>query len=248
MKERLRHYMSNAPCPTCQGTRLRTEARHVLLRCGDRPLGITEITAATIDRALEIFASLHLDREQQAHRRTDPPGDQRAARVPRVGGLELLDARSRQHHALRRRSAAHPTRHAGRIGPRRRVLRPRRAHDRTAPARQRPAHRDAAPSRGHRQYRPGGRARRGDDPRRRPRGRHRSRPRPPTAAPWSPRAPSTTSSPARTRSPVTSSRARAASPFPRSGRQIDPSPVPGGEGRPRQQPQGRSTSSFLCTA
>ena len=58
------------------------------------------------------------------------PRGRRAARVPRPGRAGLPDARPRGRHALGRRAAAGPARHADRVGAGRRLLRPRRADGR----------------------------------------------------------------------------------------------------------------------
>jgi excinuclease ABC subunit A len=63
VKERLRRYMSNSPCPTCAGRRLRTEARHVMLSGKDHDVNINDVTSMTIDRAVGFFESIRLDAE-----------------------------------------------------------------------------------------------------------------------------------------------------------------------------------------
>jgi excinuclease ABC subunit A len=65
VKERLRAYMSSAPCPECDGRRLRTEALAVRLRSGKLSVNITDVTAMTIDQAVGLFDSLELSREHQ---------------------------------------------------------------------------------------------------------------------------------------------------------------------------------------
>ncbi|MBX3354802.1 MAG: excinuclease ABC subunit UvrA [Phycisphaeraceae bacterium] len=64
VKERLRQYMSSAPCQTCHGARLRPEALAVKLRSGSLKLSISETTAMNVERALAFFESLDLNREQ----------------------------------------------------------------------------------------------------------------------------------------------------------------------------------------
>jgi excinuclease ABC subunit A len=67
IKERLRGFMTNRPCPACQGRRLRPEALHVKLRSRGSPEGqvdIAEIVAMTIERAVLFFQALQLTREQ----------------------------------------------------------------------------------------------------------------------------------------------------------------------------------------
>jgi excinuclease ABC subunit A len=77
VKERLRNYMTNAPCPACRGKRLRIEALHVMLRAQNpdrKPrdghpwalaCNIADVTGFTIDQAIGFFDSLHLSDEQE---------------------------------------------------------------------------------------------------------------------------------------------------------------------------------------
>jgi excinuclease ABC subunit A len=92
VKERLSTLLSQTPCPECNGQRLRIEARSVKLYArglgpwalgtgnqGPRPkaqgprrqrddiheIGIADITAMTIEQALELFDALHLTTEQE---------------------------------------------------------------------------------------------------------------------------------------------------------------------------------------
>ncbi len=65
VKERLRGYMTNAPCPNCKGARLRTEALFVKLHSGKLDASVADITAMTIDRAFGFFESIDLTDEQQ---------------------------------------------------------------------------------------------------------------------------------------------------------------------------------------
>jgi len=60
VKERLRHYMSSAPCPSCGGARLKPEALAVKVRSGSLALSISETTAMNVERALAFFESLNL--------------------------------------------------------------------------------------------------------------------------------------------------------------------------------------------
>ena len=83
-------------------------------------------------------------RHRAPHRRPRDQGDRRAPALPQRRRRRLPHAAARLGHALRRRGAAHPPRHADRLGARRRALHPRRAQHRPAPARQPPPHRDAA--------------------------------------------------------------------------------------------------------
>ena len=73
IRERLRGFMTNRPCPACGGRRLRPEALHVKLavrgggggsRVGAPSVDIAQIVAMTIERAVEFFPSVHLTTEQ----------------------------------------------------------------------------------------------------------------------------------------------------------------------------------------
>ncbi len=82
-------------------------------------------------------ARAHTDRG--AHRAADREGDPRAADLPRRRRRRLPDARPRGGDALGRRGPASAARNADRLPARRRPVHPRRAVDRSPPARQRPA-------------------------------------------------------------------------------------------------------------
>ena len=168
VREELAKYLNKKPCPACNGTRLREEARHVMV--GGAP--IYEVSAMPLKQALAFFETLKLDghRAQIADRIVK----EIIARLSFLNnvGLDYLSLdRSADTlsggEAQRIRLAI-----ADRLRPDRRDVRAGRAVDRPAPARQRPPARHAeAPAR-HRQHGAGGRARRGRDPRRRLRGRH----------------------------------------------------------------------------
>ncbi|MGX9419435.1 excinuclease ABC subunit UvrA [Vibrio sp. WJH972] len=57
VREELNKYISNKPCSTCDGTRLKTEARHVFIQDTSLP----EIVELSISDALQFFASLQLE-------------------------------------------------------------------------------------------------------------------------------------------------------------------------------------------
>ncbi|MCD6498320.1 MAG: excinuclease ABC subunit UvrA [Deltaproteobacteria bacterium] len=59
--EEFRRYMNRAPCPECHGTRLRAEARAVLL--GDR--SIDQVTSLSVRDARTFFTGLELDDRQE---------------------------------------------------------------------------------------------------------------------------------------------------------------------------------------
>ncbi len=65
VKERLMAYMSQAPCPSCKGRRLRTEALAVKLRSGTLALSISDVAAMTVSRALAFAQSIELSRESR---------------------------------------------------------------------------------------------------------------------------------------------------------------------------------------
>ena len=60
VREELAKYMSSQPCPECDGTRLRKDARYVLIEGANLP-SITEMTVA---RAADYFGSLKLAGKQ----------------------------------------------------------------------------------------------------------------------------------------------------------------------------------------
>ncbi len=78
VKEALHEYLSEAPCETCRGARLRVEARNVFIEperaavsartaeSNERTAhNITDVTALTIERAADFFRRLRLSSEQQ---------------------------------------------------------------------------------------------------------------------------------------------------------------------------------------
>jgi excinuclease ABC subunit A len=60
VREELAKYLSSQPCPDCQGTRLRRDARHVLVR----GLNLPDITAMTVNQSADYFAKLKLKGKQ----------------------------------------------------------------------------------------------------------------------------------------------------------------------------------------
>jgi excinuclease ABC subunit A len=65
VKERLMAYMSQAPCPVCEGKRLRPESLAVKVKSGTLSLSIADIAALTVSRALAAAKSLELSQEQR---------------------------------------------------------------------------------------------------------------------------------------------------------------------------------------
>ena len=136
---------------------------------------IDDVARMTVERRQDVLREPPPRRRRHEDRRADHPRDLRAPRLHGRRRPRLSHARPQDRHALRRRSPAHPPGDAGRLRPRRRLLRPRRADHRPAPARQHAPHPHAAPPPRHRQHRHHGRARRGLHPRRRLPHRHRPR-------------------------------------------------------------------------
>ncbi len=139
VREELSKYRATRPCPACHGTRLRSEARHVLIggrRC-TRSATCRSASAATSSPACELAGA----RAQVAERIVKEIADRLELPDRRRAGLPV--ARPLRRHPLGRRGAAHPPGEPDRLGPDRRHVRARRALDRPAPARQRPPARHA---------------------------------------------------------------------------------------------------------
>jgi excinuclease ABC subunit A len=60
VREELAKYQNNKPCPTCDGTRLRTEARNVKVGDGAQARAIYEVSNLPLGKALEYFKTLEL--------------------------------------------------------------------------------------------------------------------------------------------------------------------------------------------
>ena len=60
VREELAKYISNSPCPNCDGTRLRTEARHVRVGAGSGALTLHEISRLPLGEARNHFNCLTL--------------------------------------------------------------------------------------------------------------------------------------------------------------------------------------------
>ncbi len=60
VREELSKYISNSTCPTCSGSRLRTEARHVRVGTGPGALTLHEINRLPLGEARNYFNSLQL--------------------------------------------------------------------------------------------------------------------------------------------------------------------------------------------
>ncbi len=61
VREELAKYQNNQPCPACEGTRLRREARHVKIGDGDQARAIFEVSNWPLRDSLSFFMTLRLD-------------------------------------------------------------------------------------------------------------------------------------------------------------------------------------------
>ena len=66
VREELAKYLNSKPCPECNGTRLRREARYVKVGEGDNARAIFEVSALPLKEAAAHFGRLTLDRQKQA--------------------------------------------------------------------------------------------------------------------------------------------------------------------------------------
>jgi len=66
VREELAKYLNNKPCPECDGTRLRREARHVKVGNGDQARAIFEISGLPLKSTMAFFSSLVLDGQKAA--------------------------------------------------------------------------------------------------------------------------------------------------------------------------------------
>ena len=121
-------------CPDCEGKRLNPEA---LARALPRPVDRRPDARSRSAKVAGIFRELAArgprGRDRARHRGR---ARRRASASSTRSGSRLPRARPLGADALRRRGAAHPARRAARLQPARRVLHPRRADHRPAPARQ----------------------------------------------------------------------------------------------------------------
>ena len=163
------------PCPACDGSRLRPEARAVRVAGQIDRRGLVPPD----HRRHDLLRKSDIRPGPAADRPASRPGDRQPAELPRAGRAGLPDPGTRLRHALRRRTAAGAAGDPARRGARRRLLRPGRADGRASSPRHRSAHRQPARAAGRGQQRDRRRARRGGDPGRRlggrPRPRRRSR-------------------------------------------------------------------------
>jgi excinuclease ABC subunit A len=61
VREELAKYQNNQPCPACEGTRLRREARNVKIGNGDNARAIYEVSGWPLRESLSFFMTLRLD-------------------------------------------------------------------------------------------------------------------------------------------------------------------------------------------
>jgi hypothetical protein len=118
VREDLAHYQAARPCPHCEGTRLRREARHVLLQASDGSPGraIYQVERSTLADALQYFDTLHLvGARAEIARRTQhrpAPARQRTpdrhAQAPARPGQQRARGRTRRGHDPRRRPLHRP--------------------------------------------------------------------------------------------------------------------------------------------
>ncbi len=66
VREELAKYLNNKPCPECNGTRLRREARHVKVGQGDYARPIYEVSGLPLKDAMQFFGGLVLDGQKAA--------------------------------------------------------------------------------------------------------------------------------------------------------------------------------------
>ena len=187
----LEGYMVEQPCPVVRRQAPAPESLSVMV--AGRSIG--DVVDMPVDDAVDVLPAdsgraRKAGRGRSRHRRADSQGSHRAAGLPARRRAGIPHPRSLGRHAVGRRGAAHPPRHADRIAPGGRALHSRRAEHRSAPARQRAAARYAARPARSRQHGDRRRARRGHHSRRRSRRSTSGRAPAGLAARWWSRAPS----------------------------------------------------------
>ena len=143
VREELAKLRSQRPCPVCEGSRLRREARNVFIGEGELQRGIWQISAAPLSEASRYFEAVTFTGAKKEIAAKIVKEIELATALPRQRRSRLPLARPLSRHVVGRRVAAHPPRFADRLGTDRRDVCPRRTFDRTAPARQRSADRHA---------------------------------------------------------------------------------------------------------
>ena len=141
VREELAKYQNNQPCPSCGGTRLRREARHVLV--GGRNPAHHQPVAAQADGS--VFCRAGIQRAKTGSGRKNHQGNWRPRAVSGQCGPGLPQPGPLGGHPVWRRGAAHPPGQPDWLRADRGDVCTRRAVHRPAPARQRPpaGHADA---------------------------------------------------------------------------------------------------------
>jgi len=112
VREELAKYRNTKACPSCGGTRLRLEARHV--RIGER--AIYEVSGFPLKQALEFFRQLELEGSKQAIAEKIVNEIVRAAQLPQQRRPRTICRSTRRGHALGRRGAEDPACQPDRLG------------------------------------------------------------------------------------------------------------------------------------
>ncbi len=115
VREELAKYLNSKPCPECDGTRLRREARHVKVGPVGKERAIFEISNLPLKEAGMFFSTLAPGRSATGDRRQDRQGN----RQPRCSSSTTSDsttcrwiARPKRSPAVRRSASAWPRRSA----------------------------------------------------------------------------------------------------------------------------------------
>ncbi len=116
IRERISEYMSDKPCPTCKGQRLRPEA--IAVTVGG--VNIIEVTAWPVNQNIGLDQrdqrqEIAADQSPKSDCRTRNQGNQIASRLSRGRWIGLFDFESFGWFTFRRRSATHSTRNASRF-------------------------------------------------------------------------------------------------------------------------------------
>ncbi|STV29678.1 excinuclease ABC subunit A [Klebsiella pneumoniae subsp. ozaenae] len=86
VREELAKFISNRPCASCDGTRLRREARHVFVENTPLPT----ISDMSIGHAMDFFNNLKLSGQRGENRRKSAERDWRSSEIPRQRRLNYL--------------------------------------------------------------------------------------------------------------------------------------------------------------
>ena len=105
VREELAKYQNNKPCPACNGTRLREEARHVMV--GSVPIYV--VSAMPLKQVLVFFETLKLDGHRAQH--SHPGGDLSSALSLCFDHRCPQGANHADHHHHRSRPAKYLHRH-----------------------------------------------------------------------------------------------------------------------------------------